>query len=236
MKITDAVLAAYVDGGLSAVERGEVEAAARRDPRIAERIAARRRPGARIAEAFGAVRASSPGPRPLAAEVDGGRKPGNVVDLGKAREQRATPPTRPQRSWLAWAAVAGVIALAVVAQSRLAPPTGPSIIFGAQGLTAKGALAGALDRQLSATPAADGQAVRILMSFRSNDGRFCRSFQTVRPPALAGVACREVDGWRVRTATASTPAAVSVTVRGMIAGAPLDAAGEAAAQARGWRP
>ncbi len=236
MKITDTLLSAYVDGELSAAERAEVEVAAKGDPRVAARLEARRRSRTRIAGAFGAIRGAAPGRRLVATLGDTPTVPDNVVDLGRARERRAPQPAKPQRGWLAWSAVAACLALALVAQSRLAPPTGPLIGYGSQGLTAKGALAGALDKQLVEGPSATSQPVRILLSFRSTDGRYCRSFQVARGPALAGVACREVDGWRVRTATVSTPTAVSDTVRGMMAGSPLDAAGEAAALSRGWRP
>ena len=251
MKITDIVLAAYVDGALPAAERAAVEAAAERDPQIAERLEGHRRFRTRVAGAFdGALDEAAP-QRLMATIADSASAPDNVVDLGKARRQRAPQPEKPKAGWLAWSAIAACLALVVVlAQSRLSPPSGPLIAYGTQGLTAKGALAGALDKQLVSAPPADGEPVRILLSFRSNDGRFCRCFQIQRGPGLAGVACRDVDGWRVmataasavepsrdyRTAGSTAPTAVLATVSGMIAGSALDAAGETAARSRGWRP
>jgi hypothetical protein len=95
-------------------------------------------------------------------------------------------------------------------------------------------------------------AVKILVSFRATDGRYCRSFQIERGPDLAGVACRDVGGWRVntavtsapaawastqyRTAGSTTPTAVLDSVSALIAGQALDASGESAAVSKGWLP
>jgi hypothetical protein len=251
MKITDTLIAAYVDNELPAADRAAVEAAAKLDPDVAERLERHQRLRRRMAGAFAATFDEAV-PEALVATIVGAKTgPDNVVDLAKAREQRAAPPPRARGSWLAWGAIAAGIALViVVAQGRIAPPTGPMIAYGPQGLTAKGALAGALDKQLVASQSATGQPVRILVSFRSTDGRYCRSFQIERDPGLAGVACREADGWSVQTAAVSapepatqyrtagstTPTAVLDSVSAMIAGSPLDAVGESAALAKGWRP
>ncbi len=252
MKITDMVIAAYVDDELPAADRAAVEAAAKLDPAIAERLERHQRLRRRMAGAFAAT-LDEVVPEALIATVASAKAaPDNVVDLARAREQRAAPPpARARSSWLAWGAIAaGVALVVVVVQGRIAPPTGPMMAYGPQGLTAKGALAGALDKQLVASQSATGQPVRILVSFRSTDGRYCRSFQIERGPNLAGVACHEADGWSVqttavsapepatqyRTAGSTTPTAVLDSVGAMIVGAPLDAAGESAALAKGWRP
>jgi hypothetical protein len=118
-------------------------------------------------------------------------------------------------------------------------------------LIAQGALAKALDQQVAGSSAPPDQAVKIGVSFRSNDKLYCRTFQVVRGDGLAGLACRRGGDWQVRvttavadhgvsgpgyrTAASAIPAAVSATVDEIIVGAPLDAQGEAAAKAQGWR-
>lgn len=160
-------------------------------------------------------------------------------------------PSPPGRGgWRAprWAALAACLAAGLIAgfaAGRAArPPEGP-IVARDGALMARGAVARALDRQL----ALDGGAVRIGISFRDAQGRWCRTFQST-PDRLAGLACREPKGWRVRalaawspqapaglrTAASETPEAVSAAVDQTLAGTPADQAGERAARERGWRP
>jgi len=58
-------------------------------------------------------------------------------------------------------------------------------------LVAEGALDAALTAQLSGT---DPRPVRVLLSLRDADGRYCRVFET---EALAGLACRDKDRWGI---------------------------------------
>jgi len=110
-------------------------------------------------------------------------------------------------------------------------------------MLAQGRLSTALDRQLaSAQRTAD--PVRVGISFKSKDGRYCRTFTQ---SALAGVACRETKGWAIAALAAAPaesgpyrmaaamPETVRRTVEDMIAGDPLDAAAEARARDAGWR-
>ena len=251
MKITDTVLGAYVDGELAAEQAAAVEAAARLDPRLAEQIEGQRRLKTRMAGVFGNV-IDEPAPAGLIASIAGAAAPSaNVIDLAKARSDRSVPPARGRAGWAAWGALAAGLALvALVAQSQFAPASGPMIAYGPQGLAARGGLARALDHQLVADQSGAQRPVRILISFRSADGRYCRTFQIERGPGLAGLACREAEGWRVRvtaaassgpttqyrTAASTTPTVVLDSVTAMIAGQPLDAAGESAARSKGWRP
>ncbi|NEX94028.1 anti-sigma factor, partial [Caulobacter sp. 17J65-9] len=115
------------------------------------------------------------------------------------------------------------------------------------GLTASGALDRALDRQLASEP---GGVVKVGLSFRATDGGYCRTFRVEKGEGLAGLACREDGRWRVRLAAAvepqaaqggyrtagtETPPEVLSAVEAIIAGAPLDAAGEKTARDAGWR-
>ena len=251
MKITETMLAAYVDGELTGAEHAAVEAAAKVDPAITARLHRHRQVRARLSGVFGST-LDEPAPDRLLATIASAKTgAGNVVDLAMARERRAAPAPAKRAGWLAWAAIAACLAIAaVIAQGQFASPAGPMIAIGPQGLSAKGALARALDRQLVADQQGSAQPVRILVSFRSTDGRLCRSFQIDRGPNLAGLACREADGWRLRATAASAPAATSEyrtagsttptaildTISATITGQPLDAAGESAARSKGWRP
>ena len=131
MKITDTLIAAYVDGELPLEERAAVEAAAKGDADVAERLRSHLRVRARVAGAFAAA-LDEPAPAELLATIAGSRAaPDNVISLAKAREQRA-PPAAPERSrWLAWGAVAACVAVAaVVAQGSFTPVAGPMIAYG----------------------------------------------------------------------------------------------------------
>jgi hypothetical protein len=113
-------------------------------------------------------------------------------------------------------------------------------------LVAQGALASALDQQQASTQG-ETDPVQIGVTFRMQDGRYCRSF-ALRAADTAGLACR-VDGeWRIPVTAeapaseggvrqaASPPPAVLQAIELRIAGEPLDAAGEAQAQRNGWDP
>src|SRR5205814_2102959 len=113
----------------------------------------------------------------------------------------------------------------------------------------RAALARALTEELASnqTP---GSPVEIGVSFRARDGGYCRSFQLREEQALAGVACREHDVWRLevlaqspaqppaaggyRPATTALPPSVARTLDELRAGEALDASAEAAARAHGW--
>jgi len=117
---------------------------------------------------------------------------------------------------------------------------------------AQGELAAALDRQVggsggNSNDSGKGGAVRVGVSFAARDGQYCRGFVM---GSSAGLACRAGDRWRIpvlaeaepeasggyRQAGSALPPAVLDAIDARIAGKPLDAAGEAAARARDWRP
>ena len=112
------------------------------------------------------------------------------------------------------------------------------------GLYASGPLAASLDTQLAATQGA--APVRMLASFRATGGEYCRVFAA---SVANGIACRDARGWALRQTRAapgeggqgdyrqagSSDPALLAAAQDMMAGAPLDAAGEAKAKATGWR-
>lgn len=256
MRISDETLAAYVDGELEPLEKARVEAAARTDAALARRIQAQKRLRERMAGAF-AEAVSEPPPERLLEAIRAPRPAAPVVDLSEARARRAAAAKKPAPSmaWAPWAAAAACLVLAAGVAYRFAPlfpgQGDGAMIGGPPGsLMAQGPLAGALDHQLASAGPAAGEAVRVGVSFRSTEGRYCRTFQVSRGDGFAGLACRETGGWRIRMAVANaasaqaptyrqaaseTPAAILNAMDGMIQGAPLDAGQEAAARAKGWR-
>ncbi|MBV9511273.1 MAG: anti-sigma factor [Caulobacteraceae bacterium] len=259
MRIDDEILAAYVDGELDPADKAQVDAAARTDAALARRIQAQRRLRETLAGAYGGV-IGEPTPDRLMQAVRSGapRAPAEVVDLGAARAKRASrEAARPRgRRWAQWGALAACAVLAVGVGLRVwrggpsGQPVETAMVSGPPGaMVAQGPLAEALDNQLaSAGPGVD--PVRIGVSFRSGDGRDCRTFQVTTSEGFSGLACRQDGAWRVRATEAETvaqaqsayrqagsetPPAILAAVNGLIAGQPFNAGQEAAAKAAGWK-
>ena len=216
-------LIAYVDGELGAQDRAAFEAEMAADPELAAQVAAHRRLAESVAGAYAPILEEPVPPRlaPLAgAANDRGRRPGLAQ----------------------WAAMAACLALGVLAGRTLWPQQGPLVTRGGA-LLARGDLDKALTKRL----AADGGVVRVGLTFKALDGRYCRTFESAAD-RLAGLACRRDRGWAVqvasawspepaagyRTAASPTPPAVLAAVDATIAGEALDAAAERAARDRGW--
>jgi hypothetical protein len=101
----------------------------------------------------------------------------------------------------------------------------------------------ALDRYLASFSPGD---VAVQLSFKSKDGRWCRTFSTY---ASAGLACRQPGGaWALqhlaalpasgsgmRQAASSLPPSVLAAVDATIAGEALSADQEKTARDAGWR-
>jgi len=247
----DETLMAYIDGELDADTTARIEAAMDTDAVLAERVGRHRRLRGSVAGAFAGV-ADEPVPeRLLAAVSSADPRPAEVLDLAAARARKAAPPPsgKPKADWRAWAAIAACLVAAVLVFRGPFPAVGSKgalIEASGETLTARGALATALDRQLASRPDADA-AIRVGLSFKATDGAWCRTFQARQ--GTAGVACKEANRWRVRMATSGAEAsagefrqassdspAVLAFVDQTITGEPLDAEGEAAALERGWKP
>lgn len=256
MRIDDETLAAYVDGELDAAGKAQVEAAARTDTALARRIQAQRRLRETMAGAFGGL-LSEPPPSRLTQAIQAPRKAADVVDLGAARRKRAAQEPAKGRGgrWLQWGALAACAVLVVGVGLRVwrgAPAGQPQVMAMVSGppgaMLAQGPLASALDNQLAAS-GPGVEPVRIGVSFRSGDGRDCRTFQVTTSEGFAGLACQEQGAWRVRAtqaqpaeaatayrqAATETPPAILAAVEGAITGQPFDARQEAAAKAAGWK-
>ncbi len=235
---SDDAIAAYVDGELDAAQRADLEAALAADPVLADRVERERALRSRVEAAFAAV-LDEPVPQRLLEAL----QPPAVIDLAAARAVRE----RRRWHWPEWGAMAACLAIGVfVGRAWLAPAVDTPFATDGGRLLARGALDRALTAQLAGE--SDG-GVALPVSFAGADGRWCRSFVLARE-SIAGLACRGDAGWQVELLAGAEPAAPAGSVRpaatalpepvlraidARIAGEPLDAAGERAARAGGWR-
>ena len=247
MTFSEETLSAYADGEVDAVTRAALEAALANDPQLALRVARHRALRARVRDAFTPV-LEEPVPERLLASVRGtapGERAGNVVPL--------KPRPRARWSWPQWGAMAASLVVGLLLGPLLPRPSAPQAPLAASGgrVLAGGVLASALSQQLSSAQPT-GAPVAIGVSFRARSGGYCRTFVLHESQSLAGLACREGPAWQVvalarsgtpaagsgayRQASSSLPPAVARTLDELIAGGPLDAAGETAARAAGWKP
>jgi hypothetical protein len=229
MTYSDDTLMAYADGELEPAERAAIEQAMRTDPAIAAIVERHRALRADVAAAFAGI-LDEPVPARL-------QPPAPVVSLAVERDKRR------RWSWPEWGALAATLVVGVLA-GRMIPGGGPAIAGNGNQVVAQGELAAALDRQVGGK--AEG-AVKVGVSFAARDGAYCRGFVM---GASAGLACREGGQWKIpvlaeaekeaaggyRQAGSALPPAVLDAIDARIADRPLDAAGEEAARARGWRP
>jgi hypothetical protein len=224
----DERLLAYVDGELTGEDLVKFEAEMAADPRLRDEVDKHRGLNARMAAAR-AERADLA--RAAAKGAKGARSGSKGVAAPVVPRARLNP-------WH-WAAVVAGLAIGVAgglaAGPYVLPPTGPVVAQGGV-LTTAGELNDALSNQLI------GQKgpVTIGASFRTAKGRYCRTFRST-PDRLAGLACRQSDGWVLQTVTVLgppdvTPRAVLTAVDGLMVGAPLDQAAERAARTRDWNP
>jgi len=248
MTITPEMLAAYADGELGAEEAALVEAAMAEDPALAEEVAAHRDLRRQLVGHFAGI-AEQPVPdRLLAALRPAGQAPApvtnNVVSLAAIRaERKAAEPRAPaSRRWVMGGALAASLALGLVLGTQL--PSGGDIGTEGGKLVARGALDKALTHQLASAQAE--APVRILVSFKAQDGRYCRGFEQ---GPTAGIACRIGRDWAVVQTQSGREAApggqyrqagshataILAAAQDMAEGGALDSAAEKAARDGGWR-
>jgi hypothetical protein len=231
MNIDDTKLMAFADGELSGDERAEIEAAVQRDEALRAKVEAHRAMRSRLSTAFdGAL--SEPVPASLRAAAETPRT-AEVVSLAERRAFK----------WSAreFGAMAASVALGLVIGVGAMQSQQPMFNTASSGLVAQGALASALDTQLASD---ESGAVRIGVSFRDQEGDYCRTFDLTEGGA-SGLACRENNSWSIQLMSDSTTggeirqagAAPEVlnAVDAMIAGEALDADAERAARDGGWR-
>lgn len=232
MTLSRETIAAYADGELDGKAAREVEAAIAAYPELQAQVDAHRTLKGRLSAHFAPV-VDQPIPERFLELIRNERPGANVVDFAEASRMRAKP-ALPRFRWVGPALAASLV-LALVSYGVSQRSVHDYAI---------GDIAVALDSQLVATQPA-GASVRILLSFRDGEGRFCRGFSAA---AQAGIACRDGRGWKLRkligggdAATTeyrqagSADAEVMAAIQDLAQGPALDVDGERNAMQTGWR-
>lgn len=248
MKFSDETLMAYADGELDAATRAAIDEQMRHDPQLARQVARHQALRAQLCDAFGSVLAENVPQRLVATAQTAPAGDHKVIDLAAVRDARMGV----TRRWSAshWTAVAASLVIGIVGTLMALQREADPIVADNGRMVASGVLAMALDNQPGGVPGSGPAQVGI--SFVAKGGTYCRTFNVRGADEtgwLAGMACHEANGWRVkalaegheaaggdyRMAASSLPPSVLRAVEDSMAGEALDAAGEAAARQRGWK-
>lgn len=247
MQFPDEILMAYADGEVDADTRRQIEAAMANDPTLAERVAKHRALRGDLSAAFGGV-LDEPVPSRLIDAANSSpvsKRPATVTDLNAARAAKSGATKSRSWSWPEWTAIAASLLIGVLAgRSAMQPAESEIFATTAHGIVASGYLSAALNEHASGT--STDSAARIILSFRSKGGNYCRSFAAGK---AAGFACREDNEWRVRALSQSAtstdsgeyrmagselPPAILTAIDDVMEGEALDREQEQAARERGW--
>lgn len=233
MSFERATIAAYVDGELDLVTAKRMEKAMETDAGLAEAVKQERALRSRLAGHYAPV-LDEVLPDRLTALLSGN------VDSSLEDRRAAKTARWYQPSVMQWGVVAASLVVGLmIGGTALNRDAGYVRDDGGQ-VVASGALADALDTQLASTQGAKAE-IRIGTSFAAKDGGYCRTFESA---SLDGIACNEGAGWQLRQTLSGDGAseyrqasagALAEDAAAMMAGDPLDAAGEKAAAAKGWR-
>ena len=248
--IDDDILQAYVDGELDAPSAARVDAALAHDAVLARRVQQARAVRAQLRTAFDPV-LDEPVPARLSALLQPrsaqAATPAPSLVMPAGGHATGTTRRRATRRWFVpGAALAASVALLAVALWWWQPGGDLIRMHGGQSFAA-GALTRALDEALASEPKANAP-VAIGLSFRSSDGRICRTFVLHTPPARAGLACHSDAGWvlpvlspmappeggELRQAASALPPEVQAAVDARLRGNVFDARQERAARDAGW--
>lgn len=229
LELNDETLSAYLDGELDEPQRRQVDALLATDPGARQRLA-------RMQRADALLRAAFPLPAYGTADPLAARILGSEVAL---RQQRPAA----CRAWYRRTSV-----LTAMAASLGALAIGSVLLLGrGTGSRADAALQAALNQLPSGSERIDGdRRIRPLLSFRADDGRWCRVY--ARQSASAGeegLACRDDQGWQLLAQDAASadgslhPAGSSAAIDNLmqqLGDAPaLEADAERQLIAQGWR-
>lgn len=224
-------IAAFADGELSGEREAEIAAAVKGDTELARQVDQHTSLKARLAGHYAPI-VNQPMPDRLAGMLAGPRQ-ADVVDFTAAR--RAREPGQLRRwGWIVGPALAASLALALFQPDAGENPAS----------YADNQLAAVLDDRLVASQS-PAMETRILLSFRSKKGLYCRAFSGA---AAGGIACRDNEGWKLEALgkggeSASTDyrmagagdSNILALAQEMAAGTALNAEGEREARFRGWR-
>jgi hypothetical protein len=228
MSVTREELAAFADCQFDEPRRSELAAVVAADPALASEVERHRALGQRLTAHFAPI-LDEHVPGSLTGLLGGGDA--KVADFAVTKQRRAARGF-PRWGWIVAPALAASLALIV-----FLPRGTPEGYAGPQ-------LATALDDQLVATQGS-GAATRMLLSFRNQDGEYCRAFSGA---AQSGIACKDENGWRLQSTAAgatseqgdykmagSPAAAILAQAQEIAAGPALTAEQEQTARAKGWR-
>jgi len=181
-----------------------------------------------------------------------------ALPAGASDAARAALPHARRWAWPQFGAMAASLVLGLLFGARwLAPHPalgGDTLALGVApdgAITAQGALRGALEQDVAGTVLDPNAKVGVGLTFRDHAKQYCRTFTL--DSASSGIACKQADGWVVahlehgrnarageqggyRTAASPLSPTLLQAIDAMRDGDTLDAAGEAAAKARGWKP
>ncbi|HXJ01800.1 MAG TPA: hypothetical protein VNH44_11290 [Micropepsaceae bacterium] len=245
MMVSKEMVMAFVDGELSSADALRVEREIATNPALARYVDEQRALKRHLETAFSPI-VTAPVPHRLEA---------TVMDTPIISNETAQAPHASVRPLPFWrigfpiGALAAGIAIGVLAMNSM---IGANLIANRNGgFVAAGGLAQALSTQLASEQASPASPTRIGVSFVNKGGEFCRSFtsDTGRNAAVAGIACRTAQDWRIEAlaampaqdsrnfqpAAATMPDSVRTALNGIIAGAALDAQAEREARDRDWR-
>ena len=191
LELNDELLCAYMDGELDAEMRGRVERALVDDAGARVRLERMRAADERLKSEI-----------PLSALQPNDALSARILD-GTPLPSASRPPLRVAAVITALAAgIAGVIVGFMFARSQEVPATpfvaaapAPSL----SGASSNRLLLAALDNGESGKSIEEGgRSARIILTFESDDGRYCRAFRSHEAGAAAeGVACRDGGQWEV---------------------------------------
>jgi hypothetical protein len=248
LDITDELLVAFVDGELDAAQREMVGAILERDPALQRRAAEMRLSCDLLREAF-----PLQPPDRVPERIDA-----TARRLAGACAQHSRHAGRESRFPRKHAVAAGLLVCAAVSAAyfawQRAEPTRQMATALAQ-IDPDNPLYALLESTPSAlaihVPQEDA-VLRAILTFRAEDGRFCREFEILASSgASTGVACRDDGKWRTEvllSAAAAPPSsqyytpaagsddpAIAEAVEKLMQGEPMSAREEAEVLTHGWR-
>jgi hypothetical protein len=230
MKFDPATVAAFVDGELDDLTARRIAREVEGNAALAAEVARHRALKAQLAAHYAPI-ADEPVPERLRALLT----PDAAIDtsLTARREVR-----RLRFAPIHWGAIAASLLLGLAVGMKPWMPAADVTSAGGL-LVASGPLAKALDTQLASNQPAKAE-IRIGLSFRDRDRRYCRSFEGRE---LSGIGCRDDAGWVLERTLRGQGGAdyrqassgeLTAAAAAMMDGAPLDAAAERAARGAGW--
>lgn len=232
MTVTPEDIAAFADGELSDEREEEIAAAVAADPDLARQVDQHKAFKAMLAEHYAPV-LDQPVPDRLTAMLVQPQQ-ADVADFAAARERREMRRPLPHWGWMAGPALAASLVLALF----LASTNDEAEVY------ADKQLAAVLEDTLVASQL-PAEETRVLLSFRTEQGQYCRVFSG---GAGGGIACRDDEGWRLEVLEEGSEGVTTdyrmagagdgeilALAQEMASGTALDADGERAARAQGWR-